>query len=226
MNRPAPSFANTWRSRAQGLVLLASLCAPATGRAEGEAFGAQGQRVPFGGVGLELALAAGAPGTGDEIGRDLSVHASPGVLYFFAPDLLAGVSLDARYSDYELRLTPYEEIELGPSVGFGVHVPLSDRIGFLPRLWLGGGYAWRRYAAVPAPAPPLVFADPSFMAQREPERTVEGAFASAQLLLPLVLHLARGTFISVGPHARLRLAFERGQRLFRFGLSAGIGRYF
>jgi hypothetical protein len=202
-----------------GLWLL--LASSARADAADNPFGARGQVVPLGGVSFEVELGAGTPGPEGGLGHNLGFGLSPGVLYFFAPGLALGLSLDLSYLDRELEITPYTELDLGPSVGFGLHAPLSASLGLFPRLWLGTGYMRREYELIDfVPS----FADPTF--QTEPSFVTKGAYLSVQLLLPLTVQLVYATFISIGPSVRLHWALKEGSRTLDFGMSAGVGRYF
>ena len=146
---------------------------------------------------------------------------APGILYFVARNLAVGFALRGSYADYAATAFPYTEGELGGSVGLGVNLPLSARLSFFPRLWLGAGYMRRQYDEVPLP--PRQFNDPSFLSP-EPTTTLEGGFATGELWLPLQLQLGSAAFLAFGPSARLRLPFEDGTGIFRVGLTDERGR--
>jgi hypothetical protein len=213
-----------WLRTIHAVVLGCWVLAGARAHADANMFGAAGQYVPFGRVGVEFALAGGAPGARGELGKDLSVQVCPGLMSFFARNLAWGVGLDIRYADYELPTWPFTELELGASAAFGVHVPLSELVGVFPQLWIGGGYLRREYLALIQF--PLAFTDPTYQSSSESGLTFEGPYLSGQLVLPLVFNVARATIISVGPHARMQWVLEQAESGFVFGISAGVGRYF
>ena len=207
-------------------MLLASVSLVLAARARADSsenpFGAKGQLVPLAGASIAVELGAGAPGTGGELGRDISISLSPQVLYFCARNLMCGVGVDLSIVDRDLLAFPYNELDLGVSVGVGVHVPLSATLGLLPRLWLNAGYMRRKFKDFDFAAPS--FDDPTF--QSEPASLTKGSYVGLELILPLAFQLAQATFISVGPSVRFHWAIVHGTRSLDYGVSAGIGRYF
>jgi hypothetical protein len=198
-------------------LLLASV---ARADADDNPFGAKGQVVPFGAVSFQVDFGKGARNT-EGVDHDVWIGLSPGMLYFFAPNLAVGASLDFSYDDRELETRPYTELDFGASVGFGFHAPFSANLGLFPRLWLGAGYMRREYVLFDFEEP---LSDPTFAVQPSP--VTQGSYVNVQLLVPLSFQLASATFISIGPSARLQWALKQGSRTFDFALSAGIGRYF
>lgn len=205
--------------------LLASLgllfAAQAHADANKNPFGAKGQIVPLAGATVGLQLGAGAAGT-DGLGRDVSINISPGMLYFFAQNLLCGFGVDFNFIDRELPSVPYSEVDFGASVAFGAHVPFGEALGLLPRLWVGAGYMRRSYMDADFPRR---FNDPTYFSIADIAIT-EGPYLSVQLLAPFAFQLARATFISLGPNVRLQWAIEHGTRSLDYGVYADIGRYF
>jgi hypothetical protein len=210
------------RALSSGLLACAFLLVASAVRAEAglNPLGEKGQIVPFGDVSFALDLGQGAPDT-DGLAHTLSFVFSPGLLYFYAPNLAIGISLDVTYEDRELETLPYTDLNLGASVGFGYHAPLSARLGLFPRLWLGAGSMRREYDLTGFAEQ---FSDPAF--QVGATSVTEGSYLSVQLLVPLTFQLARATFLSIGPSARMKWALKEGSQTLDFGVSAGVGRYF
>jgi hypothetical protein len=117
-----------------GFVVASFALAAGPALAQSNPFGAEGQVVPFGDVGVELELAGGAPGTGGALGHNFSLQISPSVLYFVARNFAVGFGLTFRYGDYALQQWPYEDLEFGADVGAGVHLPINETAGFFPRI--------------------------------------------------------------------------------------------
>ncbi len=203
-------------------MLLAGMLTAAPGllRAQEPTFGAAGQKVVFGGVGIELDF---GNGLNDELQTDWTVDVVPGILYFVARNLAVGCALRGSYADYAATAFPYTESELGGSIGLGVNLPLSPRLSFFPRLWLGAGHMRREYDAVTLPTPR--YEDPSFATPELPT-TLEGGFAIGEFGLPLQLQLGSAAFLAFGPSVRLRLPFEDGSSIFRVGLTTSVGGFF
>lgn len=208
--------------RARWTLLACTIAAmPRMARAQEPAFGAAGQKVVFGDVGFELDFGTDQA---DELQTDWAVGVAPGILYFFARNLAVGLALRGTYADYAATAYPYTDAELAGSAGFGVNVPLSPRLSFFPKLWVGAGYMRRQYAE--DALPDQTYYDPSFLPLPEPTTTIEGAFATAELGLPLQVQLGSAAYLGFGPSARLRLPFEDGTGLFRVGVTAGMGGFF
>jgi hypothetical protein len=90
---------------------------------------------------------------------------------------------------------------------------------------VGAGYLHRDYGDLVGDIGS--YTDPAFGPPPEPFEleTAEG-FASGTLVVPLQFELGAATFVAVGPRVRLQLGFEQGSQLLRFGITAGVGRYF
>jgi hypothetical protein len=209
-------------------LLLALASSAGLARADVGRFGAQGQHVLFGDVGLELAIGGGSTVDGDATAHDVAVSLVPGWMFFVAHNLALGVALNATYGDYGMVAWPYTELELALSAGLGVNVPLAHRLSFFPRLWVGAGYMERRYRSPSDAAftyvPPIYDDWPSASAM--PSADISGWFGVGQVSLALQFQIAEAIYIAAGPHARLRVPFHRGSGLAAIGLSAGLGVFF
>lgn len=214
-----------WRSKCALLLAVASSAGLA--RADDTSFGAPGQHMLFGDVGLELAIGGGDTVDGEAAAHNLAVTLAPGWMTFVARNLALGAALNATYGDYEMGAWPYTEVELALSAGLGVNVPLVDRWSFLPRVWVGGGYLERRYDGPSEAAfdyvPPVFDDVPTASATPS---AISGWFGVSRLWLALQAQIAPAIYIAVGPHARLRVPVQRGPTLLAIGLSASFGVFF
>jgi hypothetical protein len=225
------------RSIGHGRVALACTCAllfavvssAGPAHADDTSFGAPGQLLLFGDVGLELELGGGSTADGDATAHDVAVSLAPGWMSFVARDLALGAAMSATYGDYEMGAWPYTELELALSAGVGWNVPLADRLSFFPRLWLGAGYIERRYGGPSEAAfdyvPPLYDYVPPAPAMPS-AATISGWYGVSRLSLALQFQIAPAIYIAAGPHARLRVPLVRGPGLLAFGLSASLGVFF
>ena len=219
--RATVSISSRWKRAS--CVILALLSAPALAAAEDDGFGAPGQRVVSGAVGLELAIGSGFRGS-DEVERDVTLGFAPSLLYFVARNLAVGISPTVAYADVDTVVIPYTEVEGALNFGVGWNLPLAGRVSLFPQLWLGAGYMHEQFDAwFMSP----VYNDPEFaMSMPDPDYTVSGWFAAGTLLLPAHFPLGEATYVAVGARARLRVPFDEGTRLFRFGLTGGFGGFF
>jgi len=209
-------------------LLIAVVASAGLARADDSSFGAPGQRMLFGDVGLELAIGGGSTVDGDVTAHDVAVSLAPGWMSFVARNLALGAALNATYGDYGMGAWPYTEVELALAAGLGVNVPLAERWSFFPRLWVGAGHMERHYGG-PSEAAfeyvPPVFDDVPASAMPSAS-TISGWFGVGRLLLALQAQIAPAIYIAAGPHARLRLPFHRGPGFFAVGLSASLGVFF
>ena len=116
-------------------VLAAGLLCAASVHAE-QSFGARGQVVPFGGIGLGYSSSNGVSET--------ALSLSPGALWFFADGFAVGAQAHLGWhsgtTTFAVSTPAVTTVGAAPEVA--AVLPLGDRVAFFPQIALGVSYAF------------------------------------------------------------------------------------